>query len=319
MFINKIEKDLSNSNYIGKIFNKNRNDVSLEDIREYFKSPQEETSVIEFKSGGVEIIDLYKEITAFLNTEGGLLIIGSPREKKETIGKNKKVICKGELTYSRFKNKDWLYQKIATNIVPTPVSIKINEYFTENGTIFLIDIPQSLDPPHQCVADGRYYIRLERDAKPAPHGIVQALFDKRKKSNLTADINFKKIDNQSNEISVSIKNLSRVPADKVSFLIDVYNIEGIDTRFKFRKDEYGDKFSISESSDQVLVRVVSIPIKFRLRHLGKEFMVFVGFWSKDSDFDFIFWTIDPIKNVIVSEGTFLGGTLYNDELKRIQT
>lgn len=73
---------MTNSNYIEKIFNKSRDEISLTDIEDYFASPQEETSIVEFKSGGVEIIDLYKEVTAFLNTEGGLIIVGTPKEKK---------------------------------------------------------------------------------------------------------------------------------------------------------------------------------------------------------------------------------------------
>jgi len=104
--------------YIEKIFNKNIVDLNINDLTDFFESDQEETSILEFKSGKVEINDIYKEITAFLNTEGGLLIIGAPIEKKEKIGKNEKVICSGELTYSQFRNKDWLYQKIASNIVP---------------------------------------------------------------------------------------------------------------------------------------------------------------------------------------------------------
>ncbi|NRT16932.1 putative HTH transcriptional regulator, partial [Flavobacterium sp. 28A] len=97
-----------NSDYIEKIFGKSRNEVTLNDIKEYFSTEQEESSVIEFKSGEVEINDIFKEITAFLNTEGGLLVIGTPRETKKIIGKNNTIkVCEGELTYSNFKNKDW--------------------------------------------------------------------------------------------------------------------------------------------------------------------------------------------------------------------
>ena len=44
-----------NSNYIEKIFGKLPSEVTLNDIKEYFSSPQEESSIIEFKSGEVEI------------------------------------------------------------------------------------------------------------------------------------------------------------------------------------------------------------------------------------------------------------------------
>ncbi len=76
--------------FIDKIFNKPIGSLQLKDLEEYFKEPQEETSILEFKSGEVEINDVYKEVAAFLNTEGGLLIIGTPREEEVLIKKNKK-------------------------------------------------------------------------------------------------------------------------------------------------------------------------------------------------------------------------------------
>ena len=84
--------------YIKKIFNKDIDNLNISDLVTFFETEQEETSVLEFKSGDVEIIDLYKEITAFLNTEGGLLIIGAPREIKKTIGKTVVKTCIGEVT-----------------------------------------------------------------------------------------------------------------------------------------------------------------------------------------------------------------------------
>jgi hypothetical protein len=65
---------MKNSNYIENIFNKKKDELTLDNLKEFFSPPQEETSVLEFKSGGVEIIDIYKEVAAFLNTEGGLLV-----------------------------------------------------------------------------------------------------------------------------------------------------------------------------------------------------------------------------------------------------
>ena len=89
---------------INKIFDKNHEFVSITDIQNFFLEKQEETSILEFKSGDLEIIDLYKEIAAFLNTEG-LIILGAPREQKETVGKVIKRYCQGSLTYSSFRGK----------------------------------------------------------------------------------------------------------------------------------------------------------------------------------------------------------------------
>lgn len=309
-----------NTNYIQKIFGKPRDKLSLEDLKDYFSTPQEESSVVEFKSGGVEINDIFKEITAFLNTEGGLLIIGSPKEETIKRGKNKIKVCEGELSFSNFRSKDWLYQKIASNIVPAPTNLKIEEFLTDEGNVFVIDIPQSLNPPHQSSSDGRYYLRLEREAKPAPHGIVQALFNKRKVPKLTAEVDFYKIDAIHDDVNVTIKNTSYVPADKVSFVIDVYNVHDIllNSGFTFFKDSLGDKFTISENSNQVLVRVISFPENFRVKHFEKEYMILVGYWSKELDFECIFFTYCPKEQKITSKGTLNKGAMFEDELKRIQ-
>ena len=307
-----------NANYIEKVFGKSRVELSLNDLRDYFSTQQEESSVVEFKSGKVEINDIFKEITAFLNTEGGLLIIGAPVEKEVEKGKNKIRVCEGELTFSNFRNKDWLYQKIATNIVPAPTSLKIEEFLTEKGNVFILDIPQSLNPPHQSSSDGRYYLRLERDAKPAPHGIVQSLFNKRKVPELTAEVDFEKIDEFSDEVTVTFRNISKIPANKISSVIDVYNVANVSNGFKYMKDGPDDKFTLSRNTDQVLVRVISFPEKFTVRHLGKKYMILVGFWSMELDFDCIFYTYCPKEQKTILEGTPEKGVDFFDELKRIQ-
>ena len=163
--------------FITQFFDKNPDELTVSDIQNYFNDRQEESPTLEFKSGDAEINDVFKEVAAFLNTEGGLLIIGSPRETRETIGKRVINFCQGEVTYSKFVSKDWLHQKLFSNITPSPTEIYIKEIVTEKGNIFILDIPQSTNPPHQSTADGRYYIRLENESKPAPHGLIQALFD----------------------------------------------------------------------------------------------------------------------------------------------
>ncbi len=110
--------------FLKQIFQKSHEEFTLQDLEVFFKSEQEESSTIEFKSGEVSLEKIYAEITAFLNTEGGLLIIGAPREKEVKTTKGSKKVCQGDLTFSAFKNKDWLIQKIAQNITPPPHKIK---------------------------------------------------------------------------------------------------------------------------------------------------------------------------------------------------
>lgn len=289
--------------YISQFFKKESDDIDESDIVTFFSHRQEETSNLEFKSGDVEIHDIYKEIAAFLNTEGGLLLIGSPPESKEQRGKLTIRFCQGKLTYSKFQSKDWLYQKIFSNITPSPTNIYIKEISNKSGIIFLIEIPQSEHPPHQSNADGRYYIRIDNEAKPAPHGLVQALFEKRNKPQLIAKVDRTLLNIGIDLLNIRIQNLSTIPADKVSFIIDVYNVASItDNNFISSTEEgFGEKYSASINSNQVLVRIISVGHTFKVKTRNKKYLVAIYYWSKDSDFDGTYFVIDPANNTITSK------------------
>lgn len=307
--------------FITHFFKKEPEELTLADIETYFQNRQEESPTLEFKSGDVEINDIFKEVAAFLNTEGGLLIIGSPRETKETNGKKTINYCKGDVTFSKLSNKDWLHQKLFSNITPSPTEIFIKEFSTEMGNVFILDIPQSTNPPHQSNADGRYYIRLENEAKPAPHGLIQALFDKRRKPKLIARVEREKIDDLNDNLYVSIHNDSNVPADKVSFIIDIYNISKTDNKLNFkeiRRDALGRKFSFSERAHQVLVSVISLGVDFSITHYDKNYLIAVNYWSRDTDFDCTYFVIDPKKNQILSNHWLDESSSLIDELKKLE-
>lgn len=310
-----------NNSYLEKQFNKKAEELELTDIEKYFSTSQEETSTLEFKSGDVEIFDIYKEICSFLNTEGGLLIIGAPRESKETKGKRTVAYCQGEITYSKIVSKDWLRQKIFSHITPSPVEIFIKEFSTDKGNIFILDIPQSLNPPHQSNADGRYYIRMDNEARPAPHGLVQALFDKRKKPILSARLNRKKISSKSDRIEVSINNQSNTPADKLGFIIDIYNIDKPEDKISFKEfkaDVLGRKFTFSGKSDQILVSVISFGLDFTIFHLSKKYLITVNYWSKETDYDCTCFLIDPEKDEVISHHWLAEGNSIFEQLEKLK-
>ena len=98
---------MNEKGYIEKILLKKPEILTIDDLQNFFSTEQEEGSVLEFKTGQVDINKIFKEVAAFLNTEGGLIIIGSPREAKRKIKKHEITFCKGKLTYSKFKGKDF--------------------------------------------------------------------------------------------------------------------------------------------------------------------------------------------------------------------
>lgn len=277
--------------FIEKIFGKSAEKLSLTDIRNFFSTPQEESSVLEFKSGDVEINSIFSEITAFLNTEGGLLIIGAPKEKAQEIGKNKIKMCHGDLVLSKYKNKDSLYQKICSNIVPSPINLSITEFLTSEGNVFIIDIPQSMTPPHQCSTDGKYYLRLEREAKFAPHGIIEALFNKRRVPNLVSDIEIDNEDIESHKINIKIRNISSVPAENVSVMTTVFNVDGISSNMEFNTTYESNikKETSIQNISNILAQIIHTEFDLEVYHGNKIYAIVVAYWAKDFDTKFRYY------------------------------
>ena len=215
---------------VKSIFGKDLYELELQDLQLFFQSEQEENAVLEFKSGETTYESIHKEVVAFLNTEGGVLIIGAPREIAGG-DKSRPKICKGILMPSKsIKNQDTLMRSLASNIAPSPVNIKCKSMEADGGMIFILEVSQSQTPPHQVSDKGAYYIRLEREAKSAPHGIVEALFQKRQKPNLVAKIGFRKklVNSIANIIiEASLENDSLITAESIGINIDIWGVHKI--------------------------------------------------------------------------------------------
>lgn len=218
------------------IFQKDLYQLTRQDLEEFFATEQEETSVLEFKEGSIDIEKLHKEVSAFLNTDGGLLIIGAPREQTLP-GKTNKV-CIGKITPCTIKNQDTILHALGSNIAPGPAGIRIKTIEIEGGNVYVIEVPQSLTPPHQVSKNGVYYLRLEREAKPAPHGLVEALFQKRQRPDLKVAFNFDIDPHNSmrNIASFVLSNDSIVSADNTGHIYTAYGIGAIHS-LKNLKDE----------------------------------------------------------------------------------
>ncbi|MFW5944505.1 MAG: helix-turn-helix domain-containing protein [Bacteroidota bacterium] len=272
-----------------KIFGKALFQITKEDLEEYFSIPREETSVLEFKSGQIKINAIFKEICAFLNTDGGIIIIGSPKERKvPKSGKFSRRICEGMLIPSEFRDKNWIESLIAANIVPYPHGIRIHEIREKEGNYFIVEVPQSQKPPHQFLNDGRYYIRLEKEAKPAPHGIVETLFFKQIKAQLQAELNIERMDHTAehlNKISVEIRNISSVPAENVSYMLRIFNIEEIQqdgTSFKLPFKGNNGNFELQGVFEDSLTDDKTLPIRFNVMNKQEPFLISVLTWNKES-------------------------------------
>lgn len=162
------------------LFDKPIEELTLDDIENYFLEPKEESDQIEYKSwyDHNQSKDLkhkesavLKSISAFLNTNGGILIWGSPREQRE--GDNK--IFMGPLDPVQKEYKiDTFISKIVNRIIPIPDGVKMNSVPTENGFVYIFEIKSSVTKPHQF--DSRFFMRMDGQTVKAPYHYVEALF-----------------------------------------------------------------------------------------------------------------------------------------------
>ncbi len=287
-----------------KILGKELQYLTREDIETYFTQPREETSILEFKSGEAKVNSIFKELCAFLNTEGGLLIIGTPKEQK--VGKTGKRICKGKLVPSHFQSKEWLYSLITANIVPIPKDLTIHEMQADGGKLFVIETEQSKNPPHQFLTDGRYYIRMKQEAHPASHGIVEALFFKNRTPRLFAELEISQSERGAenfNNIAISIMNDSRIPTDQVSYYIQLLNIEDVNHNGSLNPVVNGhtNNFEIEGSIDKVLVDERKFPLDFEIENKQEPFVISIMVWNNNSGLFKLNALFDPMNFLYIDK------------------
>ena len=211
-----------------EILNKPANQLGMSDLMEFFATTPREGLHLEFKSGEADFNKLRKEVCAFLNTEGGLLILGAPRESGDATPRP---------DFSAIDDAGYVLQQIVHGIVPAPSGLNISQVRSEEGSIFLVDIPQSETPPHQLQGSGQYYVREGAVSRPALHEEVERMFMEHRKPSLDLQIEIERPDDAL-LIRLIIGNKSNVSAVEPA-----YNFSLTPARFEndkvFRRQNIG--------------------------------------------------------------------------------
>lgn len=165
-------------NFSQTYFKKDLDQITSEDLQEFFKTPKKESQYLEFKSVGESNIDkvysntLKPGICSFLNSEGGILIYGAPREDKRNpdhpFHQEIMPYLKGFLG-----DFDSIIRKISDGITPMPIGIRLKEVDFPNGSVAIFEIQESISKPHQT--ENIYQIRIEGQKRPAPHYLIEAM------------------------------------------------------------------------------------------------------------------------------------------------
>jgi hypothetical protein len=129
---------------------------------------QEESLRVEFKAGklvekveSLWVADLSREISAFANTEGGILVLGVQEEK---VGKTR--VASDPDGVPAELGRDQLQRKLEGNIFPYLGGIRFHRVpmaSLDGRAVFVIDVPQGTTA-YQA-NDGRYYGRSEIEVK----------------------------------------------------------------------------------------------------------------------------------------------------------
>lgn len=185
---------------------------------DYFSREREENQHLEFKSGEVQVGKILKEVCAFLNSRGGLLIVGSPREA----GRNNLHHFKGTPLPSSIPRQR-LKRELEQRITPAPRGIRIKEVEIGDGRVYLIEVPQSARPPHQIAATGVYYIRDGASSRPARHDELEKLFMESRKALLDLQI---ELERPADTVLVRLilQNQSTAAAEEPAFVFEAFPV-----------------------------------------------------------------------------------------------
>jgi len=184
------------------LFNKSIHDLKLDDIETFFANEKIETDKLEFKSyvdlenatgtkssrDKEKINDILKSVCGFLNSDGGILIWGSPEGKNVEGSKDKIYI--GDVSPVKYKiEKDQFINRVTSEINPTPHRILFHSIqINQDSYCYIFEITKSEFAPHQY--RGTYYMRLDGSTRIAPHYYVEALIKKISFPKLEVYVNF---------------------------------------------------------------------------------------------------------------------------------
>lgn len=172
--------------FLGKEASDPETRITANDVDSFIKqkSPVEENSNLDYKAIPPKTInfdELAKDVSAFANSNGGLLILGVS-EKVEEDPKTKKTlrIYPGKITWGNASLKKEVIEQHLVGKIHAPLTgiiiIPIRKSEQDHRVIFLIDVLKSDNPPHMVTPYKKYYRRLDFSNVPMEHYEIQNLF-----------------------------------------------------------------------------------------------------------------------------------------------
>ncbi len=175
---------------IKDIFGKEELEVGLSDIQNLINQKVEENKMLEYKDPDILANPkrLSKQVSAFLNAEGGLIIIGvcedKPNEKDRLQARIYPTHIKFvDSKYTKERVELMVFSNIHCSAKPEIQILPIRDTNDSSKAVFLVEISQGEDPPYQA-ADNRYYRRLNAIKYPLAHYEIADFFGRRRRPRL---------------------------------------------------------------------------------------------------------------------------------------
>jgi hypothetical protein len=151
---------------------------SLEDLQRLIDTDERESETLEYKRSSkplqpVDRKELAKDISAFANSSGGLIVYGIATDPED---KTKPTHLEPILP----ANIDAIH--LAQGAIEHPIVGIRTKTFPAKPDIpqaLLLDIPASAIAPHQVITTHRYYHRQGVESVPMGHGLVELYFGRR--------------------------------------------------------------------------------------------------------------------------------------------
>ncbi len=216
--------------------------ITETDVQKFISEKIEENLSLDYKDIREfdRFDDLSKHVSAFANSQGGLIILGVSTEETG-LGETRKIFPKAITWGSESLSKEQLENNLISKIRSRIDGLRIVPIRKEDGSqqvIFIIDIPQSQNPPHMA-ADNRYYKRLNFQRVPMEHYEVSDFFGRRRKPILTLAPEICSIEAEKDTFSLRfyMRNEGKAIAKLLMFSASIANVDIIGSKDLQRIDE----------------------------------------------------------------------------------
>ncbi len=161
-----------------------KEEYSFEDLQKLIQDQIEESINLDYKSAksldtaGTKKREIAKDISAFANSDGGIIIYGVQEENHKPVSID---FVDGELF-----NKEWLENVIDSNIQQKIQGIRIFPIRIDSDikkTVYVVKIPASSEAPH-ISADKKFYRRYNFKSVPMEEYEIRLLYNRISKAEI---------------------------------------------------------------------------------------------------------------------------------------